>query len=230
MRGEGVAVPPLVRAKGEANDAIAQDIDALDTIGGPAVHAAERGGAVGLPGEAHVARGERDPVLPHEIGAQLERRDEPAGGRRRIVGDDGEAAILERRHARREARHEVVVRVAADELLGHGRGDDPRVRVVGEHGGRLADEADDDITPRGTRGRAGLEDQERAEDEEREGPGPHAAKATVFRRTAPSRGWPGSASPGPGAGRSRRSRRSRRRSSGSRSPASRSAAGARSGR
>src|SRR5207253_11472519 len=64
------------------------------------------------------------------------------------------------------------------------------VRIVREHRGGLADEADDDVTPRRMRRRAALEDEERAGDEDREGPGSHPRKATVFRRTAPNRGQP----------------------------------------
>ena len=89
-------------------------------------------------------------------------------GRRGIVGHDGEPAVLDGGHADGEPRDELVVGVAADELLRHGGGDDARVRIVREHRRRLADEPDDDITPRRARGRAGLQDQEDADEEERD--------------------------------------------------------------
>ena len=122
-------------------------------IGDPARLAPRRRALILLEREEGVGGGDRLAVLPADPGAQPELRDEAAARRARVVLD-ARAPVLECRDRHREPRDEIAMRVAAHELLGDRRREDPGEGLVGEDRAGLADDADDHVTARRRRRRA----------------------------------------------------------------------------
>ena len=144
---ERVVVPPLAVAVEHPKVARSEHLDTIDAVGVPAERRSRRFLRVPLPREAHVGRGDRLAVLPGRV-AQTECRDETSARGGRVVGHHPEGAVLERGHGLGEPRHELVVLVTDDQRFGHGRREKTRGRVVVEHRARLADQPDDEVTPR----------------------------------------------------------------------------------